>query len=302
MQNTTQKNSYAFKKLQANSYKLQAEQERGIALLFVVLLTSVLLMVAIGISNIAYKELIFSAEARDSDLAFFSADTGVECALYLDKTGIFSGTGPSTSPECSGYPLGIIGGGPTYQFIIPFTDGRHCVQVNINKAFVPDPTAPTDMYTQISAVGYNVGATTPDACISGPVGLQVVTRALSVTYPNDGTTGGTGGTTGTGGGGTTGTPIVRTEPADTSGVGAIVGGTVTDTGGATITDAGIDYGPTAGSYPETILPTVGSAPTGSFNFPIPWDPTIPNHYKAWVKISPSGAKIYADNEKVFPTP
>lgn len=217
--------------------------EKGVALLFVVLLTSVLLLVAIGISNISFKELVFSAEARDSDKAFFSADTGVECGLYLDKQGWFGGTPADPVPQCHGDTLTIASSGvSTYQFIVPI-DGQ-CVQVNVNKDFTfMDHGVPTS-YTEISSIGYNVGTDglVPTLCISGPVSSRVVTRALQVHFPNDTGTTGTGttgtGTTGTGttggtGGGMTIPSVTTVSVTGITSTGATLTGNLTDTGGDT---------------------------------------------------------------------
>ncbi len=168
-------------------------EERGVALLFTVLLTSMLLLVALGIANISYKELLFSNEARDSDRAFFAADTGIECALYLDKIGAFpTGTTPPP-PEpgnCRGitYHVGVSNvTGPasaeTYTFKIPISTNNTCVDVTVSKAHVV--TGVTGTFTKISAVGYNVipasGATT---CTSGITNLKLVSRALRTQYQN----------------------------------------------------------------------------------------------------------------------
>ena len=282
----------------------KTQKQKGIALLFVVLLTSVLLMVAIGISNISYKELLFSVEARDSDKAFFAADTGMECALSLDKIGWFGGTPPpGTLPECSGLELIIPPTtGSIYQFIIPFASSEsRCVQINIDKA-LPDPAGSTTTYTQISALGYNVARDTrtgaPDICMSSTVGANVVTRALQITYANGGATGGSGGTGGTGGGGggsggTILTPTVTTNIPD---IGGLVGGTVTDTGGSTILFDGVDYSTTS-EGPLSPGPT-GAYTASTFGFAPLWDTTVSTYYKAWVETSIAGPKIYG-NEQPF---
>jgi hypothetical protein len=198
MQKITQKKIWA-KKLQAISYKLKAEQ-RGVALLFAVLLTSMLLLVAIGISNIAYKELLFSGEARDSDRAFFAADTGVECALFLDKIAPNTVFQDPTSPTVGSgtcntitfsTPTGTITGpampdSATYSFMIPISLSKTCVDVTVDKA-MPDPMlVPGVTYTKISSVGYNLypltGATSCTAGVTGSI--RIVSRALTTKYKN----------------------------------------------------------------------------------------------------------------------
>ncbi|MEN9614167.1 MAG: hypothetical protein RLZZ347_474 [Candidatus Parcubacteria bacterium] len=58
--------------------------QKGFALLFTVLVVSLLLAISLSISNITLRELVLSSATRDSHIAFYAADTALECALYLD--------------------------------------------------------------------------------------------------------------------------------------------------------------------------------------------------------------------------
>lgn len=57
---------------------------RGFTLLFSVLIGSLLFSVGMAIAHLAAKEVVLSAAGKESEAAFFAADTGVECALYWD--------------------------------------------------------------------------------------------------------------------------------------------------------------------------------------------------------------------------
>ena len=61
----------------------------GFAMLFTVLLVSLILSIAISISNLTLKQAILSGLAKDSGIAFYQADAAVECGLQqsisLDK-------------------------------------------------------------------------------------------------------------------------------------------------------------------------------------------------------------------------
>ncbi|MCI0619669.1 LamG domain-containing protein [Candidatus Wolfebacteria bacterium] len=59
-------------------------REDGFALLFAVLTASLVLSIGLTIFNITLKEFILSSQIRDSQFAFYSADTGLECTLYWD--------------------------------------------------------------------------------------------------------------------------------------------------------------------------------------------------------------------------
>ncbi|MAG12315.1 hypothetical protein CL630_00700 [bacterium] len=87
------------------SYKLQASG--GYLLLFSVVVSSIVLAIGLGIFNIVNKSLILSSAGRSSQVAFYAADTGVECALYWDRkhegfsTTVFA-TSSASNPPVSG--------------------------------------------------------------------------------------------------------------------------------------------------------------------------------------------------------
>lgn len=57
-------------------------RQRGVTLLLAVLFLTVGLSIALSIFYIVYVQLQINRSARDSHIAFFSADAGKECALY----------------------------------------------------------------------------------------------------------------------------------------------------------------------------------------------------------------------------
>ncbi len=58
---------------------------RGFTLLIAVVLTSVLLSVGLALLDIAYKQVVLSSTARQSQYAFYAADSAMECVLYWDQ-------------------------------------------------------------------------------------------------------------------------------------------------------------------------------------------------------------------------
>lgn len=161
--------------------KTNMEKEGGVALLFAILLTSTLLLVALGISKIAYKEGIFALEARDSARAFTAADTGIECALYLDNNNVF--TTNSDTFYCGGRQVIVSGSGTTFQISLPLTT-TSCAQIYVDKAYVA--AGATGTSTRIESYGYNVKqqASDPATCVTNALATNIVTRALRTTYPN----------------------------------------------------------------------------------------------------------------------
>lgn len=68
----------------------------GFAMLFTVLIISLILSISISISNITFKQTILSSLAKDSQLAFYQADKAVECGMYYDTQDVFPlGTAPA---------------------------------------------------------------------------------------------------------------------------------------------------------------------------------------------------------------
>ncbi len=66
---------------------LNLEASGGFALLFAILASSVLLSIGLAIWNIAFREVLLSSFGRESQSAFYVADSAIECALYHDFIG-----------------------------------------------------------------------------------------------------------------------------------------------------------------------------------------------------------------------
>ncbi len=97
----------------------------GYAILFAVVIVSVISMIAIGLSNTTYKQLILSSVARDSQTSFFQSDTATECALYAD--GVENMTSASGSP----WLCGVDANGNDYSLTIgPLASGGDGYQVS----------------------------------------------------------------------------------------------------------------------------------------------------------------------------
>jgi len=61
------------------------QPNRGFAMLFSVLVSSLLVVIGLSIFNITLKELTISTSARESQTAFYAANSGLECALRWDN-------------------------------------------------------------------------------------------------------------------------------------------------------------------------------------------------------------------------
>jgi Tfp pilus assembly protein PilX len=148
--------------------------KKGIALLFSVMLSAIFLTIALGVLNISVKELNFSTSGKDTNNAFFAADSGVECALYNDKSGSTTFTGTDSTIDCFGtsYPLS-----PTFDFNINIglgSNGNSCAKVNVSKTFDGNDIVTA---TTITSKGYNIGDSN---CTSS--NTNRVERVLEVNY------------------------------------------------------------------------------------------------------------------------
>ncbi len=161
----------------------------GFTILIAVVIASILLIIALAIGDIALKEKILTASGKESQIAFYAADTGVECALYWDqKQGVFSARNlngsdnsgsaiPSPLFNCNGQQIShvknldtglsianIPGGDATVQFQIDnLTSDGACAIVSIRKTTGhpygkdsnSDAYKATKVYTDIDSRGYN---------------------------------------------------------------------------------------------------------------------------------------------------
>lgn len=77
----------------------------GFVLLFSLLISSILLATGLGISRLMVKQITLAGLSRESQVAFFAADSGLECALHWDIFGRFDKTDnpePGRKIYCNG--------------------------------------------------------------------------------------------------------------------------------------------------------------------------------------------------------
>ncbi len=71
-----------------NTYKKNNfYNKKGFTLIFAILISSLLVGIGIAITNLAIRQLSIASVSRESQLAFYAADAGAECALYWDIHG-----------------------------------------------------------------------------------------------------------------------------------------------------------------------------------------------------------------------
>jgi hypothetical protein len=60
------------------------KDKRGITMLLAIVVSVFVLAVGTSLVSIALKQLVLTNSSSDSELAFYAANTGIECALYWD--------------------------------------------------------------------------------------------------------------------------------------------------------------------------------------------------------------------------
>lgn len=68
-------------------FKQSLKFKKGFSVLFASLTGSLVLAIGLAILSITIKQITLASAGRESQLAFYAADTGVECALFLDSGG-----------------------------------------------------------------------------------------------------------------------------------------------------------------------------------------------------------------------
>ena len=89
--------------------------EKGYAILFTVVLISVISLITFGLSNTIYKQVIINSVSKDSQSAFYQADVGTECALYADN---MLGLSIPDPWYCGGMTFtNVVGNASSYDFV-----------------------------------------------------------------------------------------------------------------------------------------------------------------------------------------
>lgn len=154
---------------------------RGFTLLYSVLISSILLAIGIAIFEITVRELRLSSIVRESQYAFYAADSGIECALYWDvqatSSRIFYPGGPQTI-TCDGQTIANVGGaayGTPMTFTAAIPNANRCVSITVTKtALDVGPNPP--VRTVVDSRGYNV------PCATLATDSRAVERTLRVAY------------------------------------------------------------------------------------------------------------------------
>jgi len=109
------------------------------------------LSIGLAIFNITIKELALSSSSRESQFAFYAADTGIECALFWDFQHNAFDVTKTSDIVCAGQSIEDVGGGGFNNpstFTIDLTPLPYCTIVSVTKQESPRRTL-------VEARGYN---------------------------------------------------------------------------------------------------------------------------------------------------
>lgn len=130
------------------------DSSRGFTLLLASLVVAIVLAVGSSIFEIAQKELTLSSIGRDSQFAFYAADTAAECALYWDVRYSYFATipPPGVDPTCNNKPLNAVGHSTMYPYTVTFQfePNGYCAIVSVEKT-----NSGGSLHTHIRADGFS---------------------------------------------------------------------------------------------------------------------------------------------------
>ena len=131
-----------------------SRQGRGFTLLLSILVVSVILSVGLGIFDIMTKELKLSGIGRESQIAFYAADAGIECFFYweikhpdlVDSAFAYYDSNPPTI-SCAGNSFSIPAGsnGPYGPYNLNLSNNS-CAKIKVTKS---------GLTTTVESRGYN---------------------------------------------------------------------------------------------------------------------------------------------------
>ena len=155
------------------------KKNKGFVILFATVVSSIILMITTSMYNLSKKQVILSSYARESQRAFYVANSALECAFFNDiskfiiKTAfpMDADSNFTTKINCGGKTVIVtrlttntgFGGEYTHSFVFRYPDLEDIESYNTGCAYVLVEKKKGDtidgisaINTRITAVGYNV--------------------------------------------------------------------------------------------------------------------------------------------------
>lgn len=164
-----------------NKFYKKNKYQKGYAILFTIVIVSAISVITAGLSNAAYKQLVLSSLAKDSQAAFYQADTASDCALYADR--VISVANPTLISSGGDWKCGS-NDGSTNLTVVPGSNGSFsinpkgsngealtsCFRITVDKDSL---TKSGFIITTVKAYGYN---------ICNKSNIRTVEREIQTTY------------------------------------------------------------------------------------------------------------------------
>jgi len=163
-------------------------RQAGFTLLIAALISSVVLSLGISIFEIAQKQVSLSSMGRDSQFAFYTADTGAECALFWDlRSDIHPNTfatstasSPAPSVSCNQTDAAVTvtsAAADSATSYFEFDLAGKCVRVTVQKCATEcDPAQYPNIRSIIHADGFNT------TCATVSTNSRALQRSVELHY------------------------------------------------------------------------------------------------------------------------
>jgi len=134
--------------------RIKKIKSRGFTLLLSILVVSVVLSVGLGIFDIMTKELKLSGIGRESQIAFYAADAGVECFFYWEikhpdladtAFAYYDSNPPTISCASNSFSIPVGSNGPYGPYNLNLSNNS-CAKIKITKS---------GLTTTVESRGYN---------------------------------------------------------------------------------------------------------------------------------------------------
>ena len=136
-------------------------RKKGVTIFFAMLIIALLIGIGSSISLLSQKQVNISTLSKQSELAFYSADSGAECVFYWDKnsTKLDPWTAQSTAAiNCNAASVTVCDNTTSFctdttkTFRISFGNNA-CADITLSKQQLGD--APFVVVTTLTSQGYN---------------------------------------------------------------------------------------------------------------------------------------------------
>jgi hypothetical protein len=161
-----------------HSRKTRRQGSPGFTILLAALVASLVLSIGISIYSVARKSVTLSTLGRDSQFAFYAADTAAECALYWDDSSrdAFSTTTPAATISCDQDTATVEVTNASWPGMELTVGDDNTLEPNGRCAIVTVTKRDTAPQTTIRADGYNV------PCSERTTNPRTLQRSVELNY------------------------------------------------------------------------------------------------------------------------